>query len=464
MSKLQLVVCSLLFAAIACPVFAQENLGTICGLDAIESSCSKIDASQCRQLLDKCEKYYTEQSDAIEKDINKTTQEKKSLQSKISDLSKKIKNLNYQINQSNLIIKDLGFQITDTELSINKTSIKITDQTEKLAVVLRSLYEEDQKPIVEILFSEDNLSGFFSNLVALDRLNSRSKELLTDVKTLKINLENQKNSLDQEKEELEKIVEIQSVQKQSSNNTKKEQEYYLRLTEEEYQNYISQKKTVDQMASEIRARIFELVGVPKAPTFGEAYEIAKFIETVAGVRPAFLLAVLTQESNLGRNVGQCYLKNSSTGSGEVIKTNVKISKVMSPTRDVPPFLVITQELGRDSFNTPVSCPMSYGWGGAMGPAQFIPSTWMIYRDELKRINGKPADPWDIKDSFLAAALYLADYGAKNQTYNGELNAALSYFAGPGWSSSRYSGVYKRDYGYPVMAITKGYESDIKEIQ
>jgi peptidoglycan hydrolase CwlO-like protein len=463
MSK-QFIIYSLLFMAIACPVFAEEDLSKVCDLDAIEGSCAKTDASQCRQLLDRCEKYYTDQSDAIEKDLDKTTQEKKSLQNKISDLNKKIKNLSYQINQSNLIIKDLGLQITDTELSINKTSLKITDQTKKLAVVLRSMYEEDQKPIVEILFSEDDLSGFFSNLVSLDRLNIKSKELLTDVKTLKINLENQKNSLDQEKGELEKIVEIQSVQKQSSNNVKKEQEYYLKLTEEEYQNYLNQKKTVDQMASEIRARIFELVGVPKAPTFGEAYEIAKFVEGVTGVRPAFLLAVLTQESSLGKNVGQCYLKNSSTGAGEIIKTSAKVSKVMSPGRDVPPFLTITQELGRDSFNTPISCPMSYGWGGAMGPAQFIPSTWMLYRDELKRINGKPADPWDIKDSFLAAALYLADYGAKNQTYNGEFNAALSYFAGPGWSSSRYSGVYKRDYGYPVMATTKGYESDIKEIQ
>jgi hypothetical protein len=137
---------------------------------------------------------------------------------------------------------------------------------------------------------------------------------------------------------------------------------------------------------------------------------------------------------------------------------------MKPTRDVQPFLIITKELGRDSFSTPVSCPMSYGWGGAMGPAQFIPSTWIIYRDRLRDIIGKPADPWSIKDSFLAAALYLSDYGAAKQTYDGEFNAALSYFAGPSWYKSSYADVYRRDYGYPVMAIVKAYESDIAKIK
>jgi peptidoglycan hydrolase CwlO-like protein len=465
-NKSKLIFYSLLFAAfLLFPGFSlAEDLSSLCDLNNIESQCSNLSPTDCRQLLEKCEQYYTDQSSAMENDINKTNEQKKTLQTTISTLNSKIKNLNYQINQSNLIIKDLGIQITDTEGSIEKTSLKIEDTKVKLANILQNIHEEDQKPAVEILFAEEDLSGFFDNLVALQVLNQKSNELLQNIKILKENLENQKLSLDQEKGDLEHIVQIQTAQKNQSTQTKKDQEYYLDITEQEYQRQVSEKEAIDQKAAEIRTRIFELIGVPKAPTFGEAYELAKEIEKVTGVRPAFLLAVLTQESNLGRNVGQCYLKNTSTGAGEVIKTGQAVQKVMSPTRDVSPFLTITKELGRDSFQTAVSCPMSYGWGGAMGPAQFIPSTWMIYKDRLKEINGRPADPWDIKDSFLAAALYLSDYGAKKQTYDGELNAALSYFAGPGWYKSSYASIYKRDYGYPVMAITKQYESDIAKIQ
>jgi len=107
--------------------------------------------------------------------------------------------------------------------------------------------------------------------------------------------------------------------------------------------------------------------------------------------------------------------------------------------------------------------MSYGWGGAMGPAQFIPSTWVLYRGKVKEIIGKAADPWNIKDAFLAAALYLKDYGAAKQTYDSEFNAVLSYFAGPSWYKSYYSNVYRKDYGYPVMGLVSGYEKDIEAI-
>jgi len=465
MSKLKFIVYSLLFTVLLLPGFLfAEDLESLCDLSTIETKCENLSPTECRQLLEKCEQYYRDLSDEIGQDLDKTSQEKKTLENTIYSLNKKIKNLNYQINQSNLIIKDLGIQIKDTEGSIEKTSLKIEETKEKLSNILQNIYEEDQKPMVEIFFAEDNLSGFFDNLVALEVLNTKSKELLQNIKILKSNLENQKLSLDQEKGDLENIVELQTVQKNQSNQTKQEKEQYLKLTEQEYQRQLVEKQEVDQKTAEIRARIFELIGIAKAPTFGEAYEIAKYVESITGVRPAFLLAVLTQESNIGKNVGQCYLKNPDTGAGEVIKTGTALAKVMSPTRDVKSFLIITGELGRDPYQTPVSCPMTYGWGGAMGPAQFIPSTWMIYRDRLKTITGIPADPWDIKDAFLAAALYLADYGAAKQTYDGEFNAALSYFAGPGWYNSKYASVYKRDYGYPVMAITEQYESDIEKIK
>ncbi len=455
----------LISSALFLPSFSfAEDLESICNLNTIESQCNVLEATECRKLLEKCEAYYSEQSAKIGEDINKTEAEKNTLTNKIYSLNKKIKNLNYQISQSNLIIKDLGFQIEDTTESIGNTVLTIENSEKKLAKILRSIYEEDQKPVVEILLADESISGFFNNLVALESLNTKNRELLQNIKSLRINLEDQKVYLGEEKEDLEYMVKIQTTQKQQNSQTKQEQEYYLEMTEKEYQKYLEEKEAVDQKASEIRARIFELIGVSKAPTFGEAYEIARYVEKMTGVRPAFLLAVLTQESNMGKNVGQCYLSNSKTGAGIIIKSGANISRVMKPTRDVDPFLIITKELGRDPYATPVSCPMSYGWGGAMGPAQFIPKTWMGYRDRLKEITGRPADPWNINDAFLAAGVYLADYGAKSQTYNGEFNAALSYFAGPGWASSSYKKVYERDYGNPIMSITKRYESDIAKIK
>ena len=414
-----------------------------------------------RESLEEELRQLEEQIAKHEEDIEKTGAEKKTLQNEIYILRSKIEQLDLQIYQSNVMVKDLTYQISDTEESIGQTALKIGDVGYQLSSILQQIYQEDQKSLIEVLLSEDELSGFFDNLVALEALNAKSKDFLQEIKNLKGYLEGQKTSLGEEKMSLESVVKLKELQKQESQSTKQQTDYYLRLTEAEYQEQLEKKEVVEKQAAEIRARIFELIGVPEAPTFGEALEMAEHVESVTGVRPAFLLAILTQESNIGKNVGQCYLKNPTTGAGVVAYNNRPVSGVMKPTRDVQPFLKITQALGRDPYGTPVSCPMSYGYGGAMGPAQFIPSTWMIYKDRVKAITGKEADPWDIKDAFLASALYLSDYGAAKQTYDGEWRAAMIYFSGTSRRTA-YNGW--GFYGDSVMEITAGYETDIAALK
>lgn len=420
---------------------------------------AETDPLKERQALEEELKKLEAEIALYEQDISKTQQEKKNIQNQIYILKKEIEKLNLQIYQSNIMIKDLGFQIKDTEASIDQTALKVKDSRKKLAAFLQLIYEEDQRSMIEILLSESEISDFFDDLMALESLNAKTCELLQEIKNLNNYLENQKQSLDEEKSDLEKVVIMKELQKQESQDTKYLREYLLEQTAGEEAKYQELLFATQKKAAEIRARIFELIGVPEAPTFGEALEIARYVEGMTGVRPALLLAVLTQESNIGKNVGQCYLKNSSTGDGVVAYNGKAVSKVMKPSRDVAPFLEITKALGRDAYNTPVSCPIPSvgGYGGAMGPAQFIPSTWMLYKDRLAEIIGKPADPWKINDAFLAAALYLSDYGAAKQTYNAEWKAAMIYFSGS--TNVRY-----RFYGDSVMAITAQYEQDIKQIE
>jgi peptidoglycan hydrolase CwlO-like protein len=425
---------------------------------------SSSDAIQERSSLETELKQLEEQIAQYDKDITKTEQEKKTLQSQISLLKTKISKLNLQIQQGNVMIKDLGLQITDTQNSIEQTSLKIEDSKEKLALILRTINEEDQKSSAEILLSTKTLSGFFGNLVALEALNSRNQDLLKEIKGLKVDLEGQKSSLDEEKTSLENTVKVQTLQKQQNEANQKNQQSLLKLTEAQYQQTLKEKQEVEKKAAEIRTRIFDLMGVTDAPTFGEAYDIAKLVSQSTGVRAAFLLAILTQESSIGKNVGQCYLKNTSTGDGVYIKTGKTAPKTMNPTQ-VPYFLEIIKNvnegmgLARDAFSTPVSCVMysngsPYGWGGAMGPSQFIPSTWSKYSSKIQEITGRVADPWNISDAFMATGLYLKDLGGVKN----EFRAAMQYFSGSSWSK------WEEFYGNSVISIANGYEDDIAELE
>ncbi|OIO45322.1 hypothetical protein COX24_01545 [bacterium (Candidatus Gribaldobacteria) CG23_combo_of_CG06-09_8_20_14_all_37_87_8] len=443
-----------------------ENLEQDCIWENIVQAEKNLSKDAYKDLLESCKIFYDQKSVDLAKDITKTQAEKNTLANKIATLQKQIKNLEYQINQSNVMIKDLGGQIEDTAESIDKTISQIDEIKQQLKTNLQLKYEEDQKSTIEILFSEKTLSGFFDNLVALEAIGVKIQDLLKNVQGLKINLEGQKDQMDSEKKELEQLVTIQQLQKNQNTKQQQQNQEFLSLTEAEYKNYLAQHEDAVDKSSKIGSLLFELIEVPEGGIqFEDAVQIAKNISSQTGIRAAFSLAILWQETRIGKIQGGCYLKITSTGEGVYIKTGNKAPKSMHPTRDVPVFLQLISDLNKnnllktDAFNTPVSCCMIsngsyFGWGGAMGPAQFIPSTWNIYADEIATISGATlANPWNIRDAFLANALYLRDLGATKQTYVAEMNAALRYFGcASAWCQTNY--------GNPVMNVSKCFQEYI----
>ena len=112
------------------------------------------------------------------------------------------------------------------------------------------------------------------------------------------------------------------------------------MTEVQYQQQLTQKQATEQEISKIKNKIFQLAGLganQETLKFEDAVILAKKVAALTGIRPAFLLAILTQESNIGQNVGQCYLTNNLTGGGVNITSGRSVAKVMSPARDVQPF-------------------------------------------------------------------------------------------------------------------------------
>jgi len=444
----------LLTAALA----GAEDLSLTCAWDNIKEQPAGYSIEEYEALLKKCQSFYQEMGEDLKQDITKTEQEKKSLNNQISLLAKKIQSLNYQINQGSIMIKDLSGQIKGTEASISQTEVKIEDVKGQLADLLQLRWEEDQKSNVEILLAEEKLSDFFNDLIALEVLNLKTQELLTNVKDLKVGLEAQKTKMDSEKADLEGLVIIQTMQKNESAQGKKEQESLLRFTESEYQKYLEEKKETEEQLVKIGNLLFELLEVPEGGIkFEDAVRIAREISKQTGVRAAFSLAVLWQETKIGKTLGGCFLRDSQTGAGVYIKTGNPAPKTMKPGRDVEPFLAIIKSLNdsaklkTDAFHTPVSCCMIrdgsyYGWGGAMGPAQFIPSTLMLFKARIEEITGnRPASPWSVYDAFLANSLYLKGLGAGSQTYEKEIYAALKYFG----CTSSWCRTY---YGQPVMRV------------
>ncbi|MFA6908970.1 MAG: lytic murein transglycosylase, partial [Patescibacteria group bacterium] len=124
------------------------------------------------------------------------------------------------------------------------------------------------------------------------------------------------------------------------------------------------------------------------------------------------------------------------------------------------FIAITKKLGLDPDKMPVSATPSYGWGGAMGPAQFLPATWLMYESQIAFHSGhSPPNPWNNTDAFFASALYLRDLGASAQNETAEWTAAMKYLAGSNWKKPSL-----RFYGDHVMEIASRIQEDIRTME
>jgi len=442
----------LVFLALLAPFLSASyslwRIGPIFAVNDPSLQQAQDEKTQLEQQLQDIESQITQ----YQQELSGITGEKNTLQNKIKQLQKQQATTNLQIKATNLRISQLGNQLDETELAIDESTAKIQRLREQMAQFIRAINEYDNYPVLYAILMNDSLSDIFDEMERYFQMSSGLSELFNEVTQAKIQLDQQAQILAQQQDEAQNLLAIKNLAQQQLTGSVNEQNSLLQETKGKEANYQSILSSAQKKAAEIKNRLYQLLGVPTQVTFGEAVQIAQWASAQTGVRAAFLLAVLTQESNLGKNVGTCNRPDDPPSKSWRV--------VMKPDRDQQPFLQITGELGLDPDVTPVSCPMrnskgqQVGWGGAMGPAQFIPSTWMGYKDGVAAIMGRLANPWDIRDAFIAAAIKLKAGGAG--TVSGEWAAAMRYFSGS--TNLKY-----RFYGDNVVAIANQYQNDIDSL-
>lgn len=395
-----------------------------------------------------------------QKELDGQKKNSASLSKDVSVLTTQIQKAKLEIIAKNKVLSNLTGQIGQKNKTIETLDEKRVRQEKSLSQILRKKNQIDDSSLAELLLSKKTLSGFLGEVDNLQSVDEGIQESFGIIKSNKQKT-NQEKEILQEKKEAENNVKYQlETQKKQVEVTQNEKERMLTISkgqEKNYENVIADRK---KRVAQINARLFSLRG-QKGIAFGDALRYAKeAYDGGSGVRPALVLAILTQESNLGKNVGGCYLSDSTTGAGKRISTGEQIATVMKPTRDVTPFMTITSALGRDPYATSVSCPIksggSYsGYGGAMGPSQFIPSTWRMYTSKIASIAGASVgDPWNPEHAIIGTSLLMRDNGASTQTYTAERNAACKYYSGRSCSGSN------EFYGNSVMKLADKLQTDI----
>jgi peptidoglycan hydrolase CwlO-like protein len=400
-----------------------------------------------------------QQVEEIQRQIDQYQQQINAAHSQTVTLQGEVASLNAKINLITLEIRSLDISIGKTNLEIQDTQSKISDAEDKiakdqtiLAQYLRVMYQNDQETLTGILFKHDTLSDFFNDLNSVKTSQDDLKATIDSIKDLKASLESKKQDLEDKRADLEQQQGLVLLDKRSLDQARAQKDKLLKDTKGQESKYQELVKTSKTQIQKIQEEIFYLQ--QNGVTVDDAIKYGNLAAIATGIRPAFLIAELEVESGLGRNVGRCNRVGDPASKG--------YREIMKPTRDIQPFLQITSQLGLDPETTAVSCPQfvngkQYGWGGAMGPAQFIPSTWMGYANEVARIVGRAfANPWNIQDAFTASAVKLARGGATAKTTAAEIAASKAYYSG----NSKCSTAACNSYANAVQRTAAALERDL----
>src|SRR3989338_2662696 len=326
--------------------------------------------------------------------------ERVSLERDVDILNAEIKQAQLSIKARNLVIQRLTSDIGSKSKTIGELGDKLNREKDALAEIVRRTHAMDSFSIAEVALSREDLSDFFLDVDSFQAIKSSLHQSYESVSQNKKETEDVKATLEDKKADEVELKLIQELQKKRVEEKELEKKKLLADTkgqEKAYQAILADK---EKSAASIRTALFSLRNSAAIP-FERAYEYAKVASAKTGVRPALILGIIAEESNLGENVG--------TGTWRVD---------MKAPRDTEPFLDITRRLGLDPDKMPVS-----------------------------------KNPWYADDAFMATGLLMMDNGADKGIRAAERLAALRYFAG--WTNATKPSY--AFYGDDVMALADKYQ-------
>lgn len=412
--------------------------------------------------------------DACTRDIDSQKKELQQQQVKTQSLSKDLATINAQVTKSQAYINARQIEIfkINKEISNQKKKIvgleyQIDQLKEAIADLIRKKHELDDFSFVEAIFSTGSLSDFFVDWNNYEVIRERLGEAYIKLAELKgISIEKTEELSEEEARERELKAQKEREAKEIERK-RADQKLLLAIAKEEeveYQRIIKQKES---LKNEIRSKLFRIADGGQI-AFGDALALVRPYEKSLGLDAAFILSVLFQESgwndNIGGNIGQCYYNQIHS---------VTKKTVMSPTQ-TPAFLSLMEELGRSPGTQRVSCPIARdgSYGGAMGPAQFMPLTWASVKSKVAATLGKSTvSPFVNQDAFIASGLYLKDlyYSEGCTNYANQYShispkqtlrercAAAKYYAGGNWWNYRFQ------YGESVVKRADKFRDDIETL-
>ncbi len=372
--------------------------------------------------------------------IQDLTDSKKETDVQVRTLTKELESLDSEISSSqrnldltNKDIEGIQLELADTRAYISTLEQTIAAQKKLIKEYISTLYTQKDVSLFEVMLSQDQLSDLVGSVQKTGVMQDSIGESITLVEAKEKEIVAEKKHLFDKEEELLALKQAQEQQKSLLEQTQSDKETLLAQTrgeQSEFEALLKQSFATKQNLLNSVRLLGGSDGRPGAISLEEAYAIAVRNAARFGnkIRPEYMVGILKVESGLGANVGRSFYKDSLSGCAARPGNNTRIKY----QKEEETFERIVRDLGLPLTQPVSGCPFpNYpsGTGGAMGPAQFMPTTWAGYEPRLRQLKGGPVSPWNIEDAMLAMGLkLLSAVGEQSMAGNESLErrAALCY--------------------------------------
>lgn len=325
----------------------------------------------------------------IQKKLLKATEQKTALETSLNQINTSLTSTQQAIERTRLLLAATVQTIAAKEQEIANLEDQLGLERRVLRGLIQDMYYEGYVPFAEMILTREDMADLFQGNDNLLSTEEKMQEVIRNIRDTQARVTDQKASLEDTKKDHETLIQIKNQQKQSLVAAQVD----TRANLDDTQTIIDR---LNKQLSQLQSDLNGLLG--KSYSASDVWSAVKAASKQTGVPRGVLMGFLGTETHFASNVG--------TGT---------YKKDMNPDqRSV--FEKICESLGINPSKQPVSKRVCYnpkakdgcgGWGGAMGVAQFIPSTWMGYTDDVSSITGNtPANPWSLTDGITAMALKL----------------------------------------------------------
>lgn len=198
------------------------------------------------------------QIDQANQDLEQTKSELSENLQQVEKLDEKISNSEQELEKLNSQVEELKSNMNQVETELNEVTSKYEKQEEIFEKRVVALYEMGEVDYLDILLHSSNLSEFLSSYYVINEIAEADKELLDDIAEKRKEISLAKEKIDNQKEELQSLVEVQQRTSKILENTKIIRETYIaKLSDEEK----AKQAQIDEMTAqyeEINKQILEL--------------------------------------------------------------------------------------------------------------------------------------------------------------------------------------------------------------